>query len=135
MHVYQTVDLHVKVKIVTKSEKKQVIIQNDKIKYKVDIADETQSMKLVLWENTINKVTTGKSYLLKHLTVCTFEDFKFVNWNESTVIHEVGDIDNINIDNPELKENILTDQCIGVDIKKNSLLYGMQQKSSNRSFR
>ena len=41
-----------------------------------------------------------------------------MNTNESTVIHGVGDIDNINIDNPELKENILTGQCIGVDIKK-----------------
>ena len=41
VNVYQTEDL--KVKIVTKSENKQVIIQNDKIKYKVDciIADET----------------------------------------------------------------------------------------------
>ena len=34
VNVYQTVDL--KVKIVTKSENKQVIIHNDKIKYKVD---------------------------------------------------------------------------------------------------
>ena len=92
-----------------------------------------QSMMLVLWENTINKVTTGKSYLLKHLTVGTFGDIKFVNSNESTVFHEVDEMDNINIDNPELKENILV--CIGVDIKRNSPLYGMQQKSSNRSFR
>lgn len=67
-----------------------------------------QSMMLVLWENTINKVTTGKSYLLKHLTVGTFGDIKFFNSNESTVFHEVDEMDNINIDNPELKENILT---------------------------
>ena len=72
---------------------------------------------------------------LKNLTVYTFEDIKFVNTNESTVFYEVDEMDNINIDNPELKENILTGQCIGVDIKRNSLLYDMQQKSSNRSFR
>ena len=100
-NVCQTVDL--KVKIVTKGENKQVIIHNGKIKYKVGCitADETQSMKLVLWENTINKVTTGKSYLLKHLKVCTFDDIKFVNTNESTVIHEVDDIDNITL--PRIK--------------------------------
>ena len=64
-NVCQTVGL--KVKIVTKSEKKQVNIQNVKIKYKVDsiTADETQSMKLVLWENTINKVNNKQKLPLE----------------------------------------------------------------------
>lgn len=72
-------------------------------------------MKLVLMETTTNKVTTGKGYLFKHLTVGTFDNIKFV---KSTVIHEVDHIDNTNIDNPELKENILTGQCICGYIEK-----------------
>lgn len=118
-NVCQTVGL--KVKIVKKSEKKQVNIHNVKIKYKVDCitADETPSMKLVLWENTINKVTVGKSYRLK---ISQYAPLMILNLgiriNKFIVIHDVDDIDNINIDNPGLKENILTGQCTGVDITK-----------------
>ena len=86
-----------------KKKKKQVNIQNVKIKYKVDCitANETPSMKLVLWENTINKVTVGKSYRLK---ISQYAPLMILNlWiriNQFIVIH---DIDNINIDNPGLK--------------------------------
>ena len=54
--VYETVDLKVKIK------KKQVIIKNEKPTYKSDciIADETQAIKLVLWEDCIDAVHNGK---------------------------------------------------------------------------
>lgn len=70
------------------------MIQNHRAHYKVDciVADTTQSMKLVLWNNTVDQVQTGKSYLFKHLTVRTFSDLKFVNINESTKITEIADI-------------------------------------------
>lgn len=42
----------------------------------------------------------------------------WIRINQFSVIHDVDDIDNINIDNPGLKENILTGQCTGVDITK-----------------
>ena len=42
----------------------------------------------------------------------------WIRRNQFSVIHEVDDIDNNNIDSPELKENILTGQYIGVDINK-----------------
>ena len=38
--------------------------------------------------------------------------------NQFSVIHEVDDIDNINIDNQRTERNILIGQCIGVDINK-----------------
>ena len=117
-NVCQTVGL--KVKIVTKSEKKQVNIQNVKIKYKVDsiTADETQSMKLVLWHNQQSKQQAKATSwnILQYAPLMILN--LWIRRNQFSVIHEVDDIDNINIDNPELKENILTGQYIGVDINE-----------------
>ena len=59
---YETVDI--KVKISTKSENKQAIVHRERTRYKLDciVVDETNSVKLVLWEETIDKVKAGKSY-------------------------------------------------------------------------
>ena len=50
------------------------------------VADRTNSIKLILWEDTIDKVSAGKSYLLQNVTVRSFDDTKFVNTNETTVV-------------------------------------------------
>ena len=54
--LYETVDINVKVMI--KEEERQTIIHGSQTKYKVDaiVADETDCIKLALWENTIDKV-------------------------------------------------------------------------------
>ena len=77
--IYETVDL--KVKILTKEENKQPIIQNEKVRYKCDtvIGDNTNSMKLVIWKNIIDDVHAGKSYHLINLKVHVFEDEKCLN--------------------------------------------------------
>ena len=76
-NTYDTVDL--KVKIVTKSPKKQPIIINSTTKYKSDslVADETGTPEVVLWEEMIDKIQTGQSYHIKKLQVRIFDDKKY----------------------------------------------------------
>ena len=81
--IYQRIDL--KVKDITKQPDKQAIGKNDKTYYKVEcmVADCTNSIKLILWEDTIDKVSAGKSYLQQNVTVHSFDNTKFVNTNHS----------------------------------------------------
>ena len=83
------------------------------------VADRTNSIKLILWEDTIDKVSAGKSYLQQNVTVRSFDDTKFVITNETTVVQEVDEITDANTNTPGLQENHLTGQCVGIDIKKN----------------
>ena len=112
--IYQCTDL--KVKVITKQPDKQAVVKNEKTYYKVEctVADRTNSIKLILWEDTIDKVSAGKSYLLQNVTVCSF-----VNTNETTVVQEVDEITDANTNTPGLQENHLPGQCVGIDIKKN----------------
>lgn len=43
------------------------------------ISDDTGTIRLELWENAIDQVQRGKSYLLKNLKVKIFDDKKYVN--------------------------------------------------------
>ena len=54
-NIYTSVDL--KVKIITKEQNKQLIVKNTKTTCKCDttVADDTDSMKLVLWEGMIEE--------------------------------------------------------------------------------
>ena len=116
--VYQTVD--VKVEILTKPETKQAILHDDKTRYKVDciVADDTGSIKLVLWENAINAVNAGKSYRFENVKVRIFDDEKYINTNEYTVIKAIDDVQYVNLSTPALKDNILEGSCCGIEIKK-----------------
>ena len=117
--IYQRIDL--KVKDITKQPDKQAIGKNDKTYYKVEcmVADCTNSIKLILWEDTIDKVSAGKSYLLQNVTVHSFDNTKFVNTNKTTVVQEADEITDANTNTPGLQENHLTGQCVGIEIKKN----------------
>ena len=119
-NLFETVDL--KVKIVTKSDEKQPITVNRQTKYQTDstVADATGSIKLVLWEEVIDKIHSGKSYHIQHLTVRIFNDKKFVNTNEATVVSEIDDLDDVNLTSQEIQDNIITGYCIGVNIKRSS---------------
>lgn len=115
--IYETVDL--KVKVMTKSENKQPILHGEKTTYKTDsiVADETNTVKLVLWEDAIEKIHVGKCYHIENCKVRLFEDCKYLNTNEFTKITEIDEIHNINLATPELKDNIVIGQCLGVNIK------------------
>ncbi|PFX13002.1 hypothetical protein AWC38_SpisGene22959 [Stylophora pistillata] len=105
-NIYTTVDL--KVKVIIKEENKNPIVQDTKTRYKCDtlVADETGCAKLVLWVNTINEVARGKSYLFKNVAVPIFDCEKYLNTNEFTTVEEIDDIQNINVDAPEIKSNL-----------------------------
>ncbi|CAB4002218.1 Hypothetical predicted protein [Paramuricea clavata] len=115
---YDKVDMEARV--ILKSEKKQPVIYQGKTKYKVDclIADATESIKIALWEDGIDKVSTSKNYHFRNLMVRIFDDNKYLNTNEGTIIEEIADIDDINLSSPTLKDNIVKAKCIGVEIKK-----------------
>lgn len=117
-NIYTSVDL--KVKVIIKEENKNPIVQDTKTRYKCDtlVADVTGCAKLVLWEDMINKVARGKCYHFKNITVRIFDDEKYLNTNESTTVEEIDDIQNVNIDAPEIKNNLLKVKVVGVNIKK-----------------
>lgn len=117
--LYETVD--VKAKVLKKAENKQVIIKDgEKAKYKSDclIADETNSVKLVLWEGIIDKIHAGKTYHFKQLKLGIFDDVKYLNTSEATDPQEIDDLQNINLTTPEIKDNTIEGRCIGVQIKR-----------------
>ena len=97
--------------------KSQPILHGDKTRYRTDsiVADETVAVKLVLWEDT-----TDKSMLVNQIQNCkirVFDDSKFLNTNEFTKITEIDEIPIINLATPELQDNIINGQCLGVDLK------------------
>ena len=77
--LYDKVDI--KVKVVTKSENKQPVVHREKTKYRVEclVADHTESIKLILWEDAIEKVHSSKSYHFQNLTIRIFDDNKYLN--------------------------------------------------------
>ena len=54
------------------------------------------------------------------MTLRIFDDVKYVNTNETTVISAVDDITDVNMSSCHIEDNLLTGQCIGVDVKKTS---------------
>ena len=117
LNIYETVDL--KVKIMINSENKQPILQGDKTKYKMGsiVTDDTGTVKLVLWEDTIDKLHIGKCYQIQNCKIRVFDNSKFLNTNEFTKKTEIDEIPNINLATPELQDNIVTGQCLGADLK------------------
>ena len=116
--LYKNIDVHAKV--MSKQQNKQPILRNGKNIFKVDciIADQTHSIKLVLWEELINQVDCGKSYLFRGVTTRVFDDVKYLSTNEATIIENKDDITNVNLTSDEIKDTIVEGKCIGVHIKK-----------------
>ena len=114
---YETVDI--KVKISTKSENKQAIVHGERTMYKADciVANETNSVKLVLcllWEEAIDKVNAEKSYHIENCKIKFFDGSKFVNTNEVTKITQINEIPNVNLTTPQLHmhDYLVTGTCI-----------------------
>ena len=103
-----------------KQQNKHHILRNGEEIFKVDciIADQTHSIKLVLWEEVINQVDCGKSYLFRGLTTRVFDYVKYLNTSEATIIEKKDKITNVNLTSDEIKDTIIERQCIGVHIKK-----------------
>ena len=115
--IYETVDL--KVKIVSKSQSKQSIMMQ-----KIDaiVADDTGTIKLILWEQLIDSVHTGLSYHFNNLSFRVFVDEKFVNSNKWTTVEPMDDI-TIHMESPETKDKLLVGgQYIAIAIKSTSCI-------------
>ena len=65
-----------------------------------------QNYRVVLWEEAIDKVNTGKSYhiLLENYKIKSFDDSKFVYTNEVTKITQISEIPNANLTTPQLHD-------------------------------
>ena len=53
------------------------------------VADDTGTIKLILCEQLIDSVHTRLSYHFNNLTICIFDDEKFVNSNELTAVEPI----------------------------------------------
>ena len=78
------------------------------------VADDNDTIKLILWEQLIDSVHTV-SYHFNNLTISVFDDKKFVNSNELTTVEPIDDI-TIHMESPEIKNRLLVGQCIAIDI-------------------
>ena len=70
--MYEIVDL--KVKIITKFQIKQYVMKNQVSMQKIDsvhiiVADDTGTIKLILWEQLIDSVHSGLSHHFNNLTI------------------------------------------------------------------
>ena len=75
---------------------------------------------MVLWEDIIDKVDSGKSYRFNNCKIRIFDDHKYINTNEFTKITEIEDIKNVNMTSPQIQEHMITAKCMGVEVKKSS---------------
>ena len=114
--IFTTVD--VKIKVMLKPEEKQPILIGGATKYKVDatVADKTTSIKLALWETCIDAVQVGKSYHIQNCKVHIFNDKKFICTNENTIISEIADIKDANLDDLKDRECVITAKCLGLEV-------------------
>lgn len=115
---YRTVD--VTGKIMNKKDQIQLVFKNNKQLKKVDclIADQTASIKVTLWEDAIDAVSSGKTYIFTNLKVRVFDDVKFLNTNPSTTIVETDDMfKDINLVPDELNDTIAEGRCVGFFLK------------------
>jgi hypothetical protein len=101
--VFTTMDI--KVKIMLKPEEKEPVCVRGTTKLKVDamVADRTNSTKLALWENCIDKVHICKSYHVQNCKVHMFNDTKFLSTNDKTVISEIETIIDVNLDGLDIR--------------------------------
>ena len=64
-----------------------------------------------LWIIIKKNIHSGLSYHFNNITICIFDDEKFVNSNELTAVEPIDDIP-IHMESPELKDKLLVGQCI-----------------------
>ena len=70
------------------------------------VADDTGTIKLILWEQLLDSVHSELSYHFSNLTICIFDDEKFVNSNELTAVEPIDDV-TVHMENPEIKAKLL----------------------------
>lgn len=82
------------------------------------VADHTDCIKLVLWEEKNDEVQSRKSYHFSNVTLWRFGDDKYVNTNQSTILKKTKNMIEVNLENPLINNNIISGKRIRVNIKK-----------------
>ena len=68
-----------------------VDVRGKKLKKQESIlTDESGSIRLVLWENDIQKVVSGETYMLERSVVCEFDNQPYITVNKETQISKVS---------------------------------------------
>ena len=62
------------------------------------------------------KVKLAQSYHTQNCKVCVFDDKKFLSTNENTLIKEIEEIEDVNLDTSEIKDSIMVTTCVGVEV-------------------
>lgn len=53
------------------------------------ITDNSVTIRLVLWENDITKVTTDSSYKLRKVMVRVYDEEKYLTLNKQAIINQI----------------------------------------------
>ena len=59
------------------------------------IADASNSSRLVLWEDDIGKLQSDTSYMIENITICSYNDVKYLSLSEHTAITDISNIGKI----------------------------------------
>lgn len=81
--------INVRVKVTAIHDPVQLI---EKTKQEVFLSDQSGSAKLVLWEDNVNSLEKGRSYLMKNLVVRSYQCSKHLIEGKSTTIETIDDI-------------------------------------------
>ena len=82
------------------------------------ISDDTGTIRLELWENAIDQVQRGKSYLLENLNVKIFDNITYVNTCVDTKVSLIEDVEMTEFSQSVFHENIMEGNIIGVDVAR-----------------
>lgn len=83
--------LNVKVKVVTIDET-TLVGEADRKKQDVIIADDSHEAKLTLWEDQVDSVSLGRSYLLSQYVVRIYQGEKYISRGENSQFEPIEDI-------------------------------------------
>ena len=83
----------------------------------------------------IDSVHSGLSCHFNNLTICIFDEEKFVNSNELTAVQPIDDI-TVHMESPEIKVKLLVEQCIAIYIRSTSCIacYKVQPVNNEEEF-
>jgi hypothetical protein len=95
--------INVRVKVIrTLSEPQMVnIFDSNKLCQDLAVADETDTIKLVTWEQLVGQLEIDQSYDLKHVSVRMMYDQFHLTTTSSTLSQKIDDLTIVNIDNCE----------------------------------
>ena len=69
--------------------------------------------------NIKKNIHSGLSYHFNNITICIFDDEKFIKSNELTAVELIDDI-TIHMESPDIKDKLVGGQCIAIYINRST---------------